>query len=174
MKKTKTKPLSMKLAAHTQIHINADFVTNGHFALRASLFDVLGIQNSSLETRAYSVNGRGTLDGGFDSPLNREKIERVFTMADDPAADYHAAYAVTPMETTLQISSLQGNCVYVALKYKTLYERLAAIPGGEWCINVESEMRALRFVLNGRTEALLMPVKPAAKRNKKDNEKNKN
>jgi len=158
MKIKKLKPLSLKIAAHTWLHVNKDFVTNGHFALRSSLFDILAIEADSDLMQCYDVNGRGALGTDFGSWLNNEKIERVFEMAD--ACEYENEIPSNRSSDNVTVKLTGETAVqYIAPKYLPLFERLEAIPGGQWQINADSSMKALRFVLNGKTEALLMPVK---------------
>jgi len=159
MKNKKAKTLSMKCAAHTRLHINKDFVTNGHFALRSSLFHVLNLQMpAEPHMQAVDVNGRGGYSDNVTSGLNNEKIERVFEMAD--ACEYENEIPSNRSSDNVTVKLTGKTAVqHIAPKYLPLFERLAAIPGGQWQVNADSPMRALRFVLNGKTEALLMPVK---------------
>lgn len=158
MKQKKIKPLSLKIAAHTRLHVNKDFVTNGHFALRSPLFDVFAIEADSDLMQCYDVNGRGALGTDFGSSLDNEKIERVFERAD--ACEYQNETPTLRSSDNVTVKLTGKTAVqHIAPKYLSLFERLAAIPGGQWQVNADSPMRALRFVLNGKTEALLMPVK---------------
>lgn len=162
MKIKKQKPISLRMAAYTRLHLNKDFVTNSHFALRSSLFAVLGFDGeNSADMISYEVQGNGRLGLGSLSALNSQKVERVFQMADDAQYETELAHLRSSDNVTVKIAGPKA-AQHIAPKYLPLFERLAAIPGGEWQINAQDSMRALRFVLNGKTEALLMPVKAAS------------
>ena len=159
MKTKKEKPLSLRMAAYTRLHLNKDFVTNSHFALRSSLFHVLNLcGEDTSEMLSCGVKGNGNLGLLSASVLNGEKVNRVFQMAD--AAKYEAENPRLRSSDNVTVKLIGKKAVqHIAPKYLTLFERLAKIPGGEWQVNATDPMRALRFVVNGKTEALLMPVK---------------
>lgn len=161
MKTKKEKPLSLRMAAYTRLHLSKGFVTNSHFALRASLFHALNLKVEPTEDmRSYEVTGAGSLGEHYGSSLNNEKIERVFTMADE--AKYESEQSARSSDNvTVKITGKKA-VAHIAVKYLPLFERLAAMDGGEWQVNAADPLRALRFVLNGKTEALLMTVKPKA------------
>lgn len=161
----KRKKLSLKIAAHTRLHVNKDFVTNGAFALRSSLFHVLAIEADSDLMRSYDVNGRGSLGENFGSSLNSEKVERVFNWADAEEYENERPELRSPEKIYAGSGPIKitGEMAvqHIAPRYFPLFERLATIPGGQWQVNASDPMKALRFVLNGKTEALLMPCKAA-------------
>lgn len=154
------KKLSLKMAAHTRLHVNPYFVTNGVFVIKPALFDVLKVElTPSSLTHSYDVNGRGTLSEHFASSLTPENVQRVFNLAD--GCEYEAVDIWGPDGDLIK---LVGKTIdaYVQKRYAPLIERLEEL-GGQWQINAEPEnLKALRFVLNGKTEALLMPVKRPA------------
>lgn len=150
----------MRFAAHTTLHINNDFVTNGHFAVRSSLFYVLNLKKIQPTDvmRAYDVNGAGSLSENYGSGLSSEKVERVFLYANDEEYCNEIPGSRSADEKMIMLTGEKGR-TFIALKYRPLLECLDKIPGGAWQINTASELKALRFVLNGETVALLMPVK---------------
>jgi hypothetical protein len=159
--KTKTqKPISMKIAAYTTLHVNKDFVTNGHFAVRSSLFNVLNLKKSPPTSvmQAYGVNGAGSVGNASSSYLTTEKVERVFSYAYDEEYCNEIPSSRSADEKIMALAGEKGR-TFIALKYLPLFERLDKIPGGVWQINTAPEMKPARFVLNGKTVALLMPVK---------------
>lgn len=161
MKTKQQKPLSMRFAAHTTLHINNDFVTNGHFALRSSLSHVLVLPSDLTEKmKAYEVKGTGRF--GFEKPswLSAEKVEHVFARAyDEEYEDCVPVGVATDDRKGETFSTLSGKKATISKRYSALFHRLASLIDGKWQINTASELKALRFVLNGETVALLMPVK---------------
>ena len=153
------KKLSLKMAAHTRLHVNPYFITNGIFAIKPALFDVLKVElTPSSLTFSCDVNGRGTLSEHFVSSLTPENVQRVFNLAD--RCEYENVDVWGP-QLHSDLVKLVGETIdaYVQKRYAPLIERLEEL-GGQWQINSEPEnLKALRFVLNGKTEALLMPVK---------------
>lgn len=153
----KRKKLSLKIAAHTRLHVNPYFVTNGVFAIKPALFDEFQLElTPSATTHSYDVNGHGTLSEPFGSSLTPENVQRVFDLAD--GCEYENVDVRWPDGVLIK---LVGKTVdaYVSQQCAPLIERLEDL-GGQWQINSEPEnLKALRFVLNGKTEALLMPCK---------------
>ena len=159
MKTKQQKPLSMRFAAHTTLHINNDFVTNGHFAVRSSLFYVLSVPGDlTNKMEAYEVKGTGRFGFEMASNLTSEKVERVFSYAYDEEYCNEILSLRSADERMITLTGEKGR-TFIALKYRPLLECLDKIPGGAWQINTISELKPLRFVLNGKTAALLMPVK---------------
>lgn len=155
----KEKPLSLKMTAGMSLHVNRNYLTNYHFMLRASLFDTFGFEKEDADKMlAYKVDSRGKLRLGSPSTLNDAKCERVFELwqNDKYESEIPRLRAVSSAVVTIQGKRAASK---VAAKYLPLLERLEKIPGGEWQVNVDNPTRALRFVLNGKTEALLMPVR---------------
>ena len=149
----------MRFAAHTTLHINNDFVTNGHFALRSSLFHVLDLPSDLTEKmKVYEVKGTGRFGFEMASNLTSEKVERIFLYANDEEYCNEIPSSRSADEKMIMLTGEKGR-TFIALEYRPLLECLDKIPGGAWQINTASEMKALRFVLNGETVALLMPVK---------------
>lgn len=157
--KKKEKPLPLKLAAGTTLHINRNYLTNYHFMLRTSLFYVLGFESTDGdEMLAHEVDGRGKLRLGVVSQLNDPKCERVFELWQKDTYENEIPHLRNADKKIAVITSKNASAK-IAVRYLPLFERLAQISGGAWQVNTTDPARALRFVLNGAIEALLMPVK---------------
>jgi hypothetical protein len=161
MKTKQQKPLSMRFAAHTTLHINNDFVTNGHFALRASVFHVLNLKKIQPGTtvQAYGVNGAGRIGNASSSYLDAAKIQRVFDLAaENPNYADTVLSSVVEKEKTVFVMDVYGHGVHIAKGYAPLLLALYNLPG-TWQIEAHAPLKMIRYVLNGETVALLMPVK---------------
>lgn len=162
-KKTqKVKSLSLKIAARTTLHVNNDFVTNGHFALRSRVFHVPNLKKIQPESLmiAYDISGAGAPGEGRGSVFSSEKVERVFARAyDEEYEDCVPVGVATDDRKGETFSTLSGKKATISKRYSALFHRLASLIDGKWQINTASEMKALRFVLNGETVALLMPIR---------------
>lgn len=159
---TKTKALSLRIAAGTTLHVSEDFVTNSHFALRPEVFHVLNLKKVELNKlpRAYNVNRAGAIGWDYGSSLTLEKVEHVFARVyDEEYEDCVPVGVATDDRKGETFSTLSGKKATISKRYSALFHRLASLIDGKWQINTASELKALRFVLNGETVALLMPVK---------------
>lgn len=106
---------------------------------------------------SFDVAGNGALGQELISPLNVEQVERVFALADSAEYQTEKPMLRTSDNVTVKVTSGQV-AAHISPKYLPLLDRLDRIVGGEWQINSElSNLKALRFVLNGKTQALLMP-----------------